>query len=82
MPELYCGPCSLEKALAAAIPDPETGIRLAVSCPYGCWIAVQVAAGPVRLRRANGVSGHAGSVLGTGEWRDAVGRPVDSWRPA
>lgn len=79
--EQYVGPCSLEAALAAAEPGPG-GMRVAVSSPDGTHVAFQ-RKNRTHVRRVARLSGHCGSIAGTGEWRedlDAVEKL--SWRPA
>ncbi len=79
--EEYVGPCGLNEALNAASPS-ATGIQVAVSSPDSVAIAMRDETGNVRIRYVNKISGHAGSIKGTGKWIHPSECPLNSWRPA
>jgi hypothetical protein len=80
----YIGPCSLDEALAAA--EIKDGIRMAISSPEGRLIVICFEDGDEQIRycrEVNNMSGHGGSIMGTGKWREMESVPKSiSWRPA
>lgn len=71
------GPTDLTGALAQA--EEHCGMRMAVSCPNGDYVAVQLRS-EIVIRRLNRMSGRAGSVMDSGEWLQTT--CINAWRPA